>query len=170
MAGSTLFVLLMANIVTSLIRGLLRPHLRILVFTITISAFVTVVDRLLAAYLFKMSQELGPYIALIIVNCIIISRCEICSAKQGLWPATTDAIGMGLGFTLGLCSIAVVRELLGAGGFIFGEGLAFTVPEWLWPRWGVMALPPGAFFTFGLLLALVNWWDARRKRRAAGGG
>ena len=161
MAGAVAFTLICANIVTSLIRGLLKPHLRILVFTLTIAAFVTVADRVLAAFMFEMSGKLGPYIPLIIVNCIIICRCEVCAAKQGVLAATADAVGQSIGFTLGLSSIAVVREIIGNGS-LFG----FTIiPEAYWPRWGIMLLPPGAFITLGLLMGGFNLLSARSAKR-----
>ncbi|MFW5751627.1 MAG: electron transport complex subunit RsxE, partial [Planctomycetota bacterium] len=153
MAGATAFVLLMANTLISLIRGYLKAHLRILVFTLTIATFVTLVDRLLAAYMYQMSKQLGPYIPLIIVNCLIISRCEICASKQRTRTAITDALGMGLGFALALASIASVRELLGSGTWF---GLPVLSPA-DWPAWTVMVLPPGAFFALGILLWLVTW-------------
>ena len=109
MAGATAFVLICANIMVSLLRRLLKPHLRILVFTLTIATFVTIADRFLAAYVYEMSKQLGPYVPLIIVNCIIISRCEICASKQGLGTAIADGVGMSLGFALALASIASVR-------------------------------------------------------------
>ena len=115
MAGATAFVLIMANLLVCLIRNLLKPHLRILVFTLTIATFVTVADRFLAAYMYDMSKQLGPYIPLIIVNCLIISRCEICASKQKLPTALADGVGMSLGFALALASLASVREILGAG-------------------------------------------------------
>ena len=162
MAGAVAFTLICANIFTSLIRGLLKPHLRILVFTLTIAAFVTIADRVLAAFLFEMSGKLGPYIPLIIVNCIIICRCEVCAAKQGVLAATADAVGQSIGFTLGLSSIAIVREIIGNGS-IFG----FTIlPEAYWPRWGIMLLPPGAFITLGLLMGGMNLLSARSKKKA----
>jgi electron transport complex protein RnfE len=158
MAGATAFVLIMANLLTSLIRGLLKPHLRILVFTLTIATFVTIADRFLAAYLYQMSKELGPYVPLIIVNCMIISRCEICASKQKVFTALSDAVGVSLGFALALASLATVREILGSGSWF---GLP-VLPE-MWPDWVLMVLPPGAFLTLGLLLGAVNAWSARRK-------
>ena len=84
MAVAVGFVLLSANVIISLIRNLLKPHLRIVVFTLTIATFVTMVDRFLAAYMYQMSKTLGPYIPLIIVNCIIICRCEVCASRQSV--------------------------------------------------------------------------------------
>ncbi len=115
MSAAVTFVLICANLITSLIRNLLKPHLRILVFTLTIATFVTIADRLLQAFLWDMSKELGPYVPLIIVNCIIICRCEVCASKQGPVTATADAVGQSLGFALALATIASVREILGTG-------------------------------------------------------
>ena len=159
MAAAVIFVLLCANVVISLIRNLLKPHLRIVVFTLTIATFVTIADRFLAAYLFQMSKTLGPYIPLIIVNCLIICRCEVCASKQSVFTAAADALGQGLGFGLALASIAVVREILGTG-MLFGIRM---LPQ-AWPDWVIMVLPPGAFITFGLLLGTVNWFGNRRKK------
>jgi electron transport complex protein RnfE len=152
MACSVGFVLVCANIVISLIRNLLKPHLRIVIFTLTIATFVTIADRFLAAYFFQMSKTLGPYIPLIIVNCIIICRCEVCASKQGVVTAASDALGQALGFGLALSSIAAVREILGTG-MLFG----IQVLPSAWPDWVIMVLPPGAFITLGLLLGFVNW-------------
>ena len=164
MAAATGFVLICANVMVSLIRGLLRPHLRILVFTLTIATFVTIADRVLAAYLYQMSKELGPYVPLIIVNCLIISRCEICASKQSMGVALADAVGMSLGFALALASLASVREILG-----FGSWFGLRVMPECWPAWGVMALPPGAFLTLGLLLGLVEWIGLKRRASKLGG-
>lgn len=158
MAGAVAFVLFCANVITSLIRGLLKPHLRIVIFTLIIATFVTITDRLLAAYMYQMSKTLGPYIPLIIVNCLIICRCEVVASKQPVYTAAVDAVGQSLGFGLALCSIAAVREILGTGMFF---GIRILPPQW--PDWVIMVLPPGAFLTFGLLLAAVNWLGERRK-------
>jgi electron transport complex protein RnfE len=162
MAGAVLFVLFCANVIISLIRNLLKPHLRIVIFTLTIAAFVTIADRFLAAHLYQMSKTLGPYIPLIIVNCIIICRCEVCASKQGVVTAGADAIGQSLGFGLALSAIAAVREILGTGMFF-----ELRVLPTAWPDWVIMVLPPGAFITFGLLIGLVNWYDAARTAKAA---
>ncbi|MCK4546443.1 MAG: electron transport complex subunit RsxE [Candidatus Eisenbacteria sp.] len=161
MAGATAFVLILANIMISLMRGLLKPHLRILVFTLTIATFVTIADRLLAAYMYEMSKQLGPYVPLIIVNCLIISRCEICASKQDVRVAVADGVGMSLGFALALASIATVREILGSGTW-----LGLPVMPGFWPNWGIMVLPPGAFLTLGLLLGMVEWVNQARAKKA----
>lgn len=159
MAGAVMFVLICANAVTSLIRNLLKPHLRIVIFTLTIATFVTIADRFLAAYMYQMSKTLGPYIPLIIVNCLIICRCEVCASKQNVFTAVSDALGQSVGYALALASIACVREILGTGMFF---GYRVLSPDW--PDWAVMVLPPGAFISFGLLLGAVNWFQATRSK------
>ena len=151
MGGCVIFVLICSNIAVSLMRNLLKPHLRILMFTLTIAIFVTIADLFLKAYIPDMSEKLGPYVPLIIVNCIIICRAEACASKNGLVISIIDAIGMGIGFTLAICVLAVVRELLGTG-LIFGKEI---MPSWFVP-WAAMCMPVGAFVTLGLMLALVN--------------
>jgi len=158
MGLATTFVLVSSNLVVSLLRHLLQPHLRILVYTLTIAAFVTMADRFLAAFVPEMSILLGPYIPLIIVNCLIISRAEACASKQGLGVALFDALGQGGGFLLGLLCLGTVREILGAGS-VFG----LQVLPSAWPNWIIMVLPPGAFLTLGALIGLVNWYTLRRE-------
>ena len=159
MAAATTFVLVCANIMVSLLRKIIKPHLRILVFTLTIATFVTIADYFLQAFMPEMSAQLGPYIPLIIVNCIIISRCEVCASKQSLVPAIADGFGQGLGFLLGLCSIAVVRELFGSGTL-----MGYTVLSGdFWVNCGIMILPPGAFLTLGCLMAFFNWIGSKKQ-------
>ncbi|MBN1268951.1 MAG: electron transport complex subunit RsxE [Kiritimatiellae bacterium] len=164
MAGAVAFVLIGSNALISLIRHLLKPHLRILVFTLTIAAFVTIADRILAAFMYDMSKQLGPYVPLIIVNCIIICRCEVCASKQGLGRSLADAIGQTLGFAAALAIIASVREILGFGTW-FGKWLGWRVipaaDVRIWSNWVIMILPPGAFLTLGLAMGAINWIGAR---------
>ena len=151
MGCCVIFVLVCSNIVVSLMRNLLRPHLRILMFTLTIATFVTIADLFLKAFQPEMSAALGPYVPLIIVNCIIICRAEACASKNGLVISVIDAIGMGIGFTLTLCALAGVRELLSTGKLFE----ASVMPGWFVP-WAAMGMPVGAFVTLGLMLGLVN--------------
>lgn len=156
MGVSVIFVLLCSNIVISLMRHLLKPHVRILMFTLTIATFVTIVDLILKAYMPDMSTKLGPYIPLIIVNCLIICRAEACASKCSLVTSIVDAIGMGLGFTMTLSILAAIRELLATGNVFIWE--IFPTVEnggWFTP-WAGMGMPVGAFVTLGLLLAVVN--------------
>lgn len=151
-----IFVLLCSNIVVSLMRNLLRPHLRILMFTLTISTFVTIADLFLKAFVPRMSEMLGPYVPLIIVNCIIICRAEACASKNPLAVSIIDALGMGAGFTVTLCILASIRELLSTGAIFEIQILTLAeVGGWFTP-WAAMSMPVGAFITLGLLLGLVN--------------
>jgi electron transport complex protein RnfE len=151
MGLSVLFVLVCSNIMVSFMRKLLKPHLRILMFTLTIAAFVTIADLFLRAFTPQMSEILGPYVPLIIVNCIIIARAESCASKCGIWVSTVDAVSMGMGFTIVLFILAAIRELLAAGTIC-------DIPV-LWKGfvpWAAMRMPVGAFITLGLMLGLVN--------------
>jgi electron transport complex protein RnfE len=146
-----IFVLVCSNIVVSLMRNLLKPHLRIIMFTLTIAAFVTICDLFLRAYTPAMSEILGAYVPLIIVNCIIIFRAEACASKSGVVVSVLDAIGMGGGFTIALCILAGIREVL-ASGQLFGIEV---MPSGYVPCLA-MQMPVGAFVTLGLLLGLAN--------------
>ncbi|MDT8302126.1 MAG: electron transport complex subunit RsxE [Sedimentisphaerales bacterium] len=151
MGCCVIFVLVCSNIIVSLMRDLLKPHLRILMFTLTIATFVTIADLFLKAFVPAMSETLGPYVPLIIVNCIIICRAEACASKNGVVISIIDAVGMGIGFTVTLCILASIRELLSTGK-IFEMQL---MPEAFVP-WAAMSMPVGAFITLGLMLGLVN--------------
>ena len=151
MGACVIFVLLCSNIVVSLMRNLLKPHLRILMFTLTIATFVTIADLILKAFLPEMSEKLGPYIPLIIVNCIIICRAEACASKNGLVVSVVDALGMGAGFTITLCVLASIRELLSTGNIF-----EIRVMPQSYENLTAMSMPVGAFITLGLLLGMVN--------------
>lgn len=146
-----IFVLICSNAMISLIRRQLKPHVRIMMFVLTIAAFVTVADLFLQAFLPAMSQKLGPYVPLIIVNCIIIARAEACASRNGLVVSIVDALGMGGGFTVIICVLASIRELL-ASGTVFG---VHVMPENYVPM-TAMLMPVGAFVMLGLMLAAVN--------------
>ncbi len=156
MGCCVIFVLVCSNIIVSLMRNLLKPHLRILMFTLTISTFVTIADLFLKAFQPEMSEVLGPYVPLIIVNCIIICRAEACASRNGLVVSVIDAVGMGVGFTLTLCVLAGVRELLATGAIFEIQILALLKEGGWFVPWAAMGMPVGAFITLGLLLGLVN--------------
>jgi electron transport complex protein RnfE len=156
MGCCVIFVLLCSNIVVSLMRNLLKPHLRILMFTLTIATFVTIADLFLRAFVPAMSETLGPYVPLIIVNCIIICRAEACASKNGLAVSIVDAVGMGVGFTLTLCVLAGVREILSTGAIFEIQILKTQSQDGWFVPWAAMSMPVGAFITLGLLLGLVN--------------
>jgi electron transport complex protein RnfE len=162
MSCAVIFVLVCSNIVVSLMRNLLKPHLRILMFTLTIATFVTIADLFLKAYLPDMSATLGPYVPLIIVNCIIICRAEACASKNGLFISIVDALAMGAGFTLALSILASIREILSTGAI-------FEIPilPGAFVPWAAMRMPVGAFITLGLILALVNAITKKKTKTAA---
>jgi len=151
MGCCVIFVLICSNIIVSLMRNLLKPHLRILMFTLTIATFVTIADLFLKAFVPRMSEMLGPYVPLIIVNCIIICRAEACASKNPLLISIIDALGMGVGFTVTLCFLAAIRELLSTGKIFEAQ----LMPDAFVP-WAAMSMPVGAFITLGLMLGLVN--------------
>jgi len=153
------FVLVMSNLVTSLMRGFIPSKMRIPCFIVTIAAFVTVVDLVLQGFFFTLSQALGVFVPLIVVNCIILQRAEAFAYKNRVLPSIVDALGMGLGFTLALSMMGVVRELFGNGTIL---GVAVT-PSTFHPAI-IMILPPGAFITLGLLIAGMNWLTQRSEK------
>jgi len=161
MGAAATFVLICSNLITSLLRPLIRPHVRILIFTLTISTFVTIADRFLAAHMFEVSKQLGAFVPLIIVNCIIICRAEVCAIKSGPLKAFGDACGIGIGFTIALTILGVVRELLGSGTL-----LGYRMLPGGFDAWVIMVLPPGAFLTLGIVIGVANY---ARERRAPGG-
>jgi len=157
MGCCVIFVLVCSNIMVSLMRDLLKPHLRILMFTLTISTFVTIADLFLQAFQPKMSEALGPYVPLIIVNCIIICRAEACASKHPVLLSIIDALGMGAGFTLTLCVLAGVREVLATGKIFEIQ----VMPNAFVPV-AALGMPVGAFLTLGFLLGLINLITKKR--------
>jgi len=162
MGVAVIFVLSCSNVVISLLRNQLKPHLRMLDFMVIIATFVTIADYVLQAYMFNMSQALGPYVPLIIVNCIILARAELCASKKGPLRSLVDALGMGTGFTLGLTILGVIRELLGSRSILGHQVLPDAFEPWV-----VMILPSGAFLTLGLVIAAVTYLKSRTAARAA---
>ena len=157
MGLATTFVLLSSSLMISALRNFIPHQVRIAGYIVIIATFVTVADRFLAAYFPVVSASLGPYIPLIVVNCLILGRQEAFSAKNGIGRSLLDSLGMGLGFIIVLVVLGIIREILGSGS-VFGVVL---LGDWFTP-WMVMILPPGAFLTLGILIALANWYNDRR--------
>jgi len=157
MGLATTFVLVCSSLMVSSMRNIIPHQVRIASYIVVIATFVTVADRFLAAYLPDISKSLGPYIPLIVVNCLILGRQEAFSSKRNPGRALVDALGMGIGFIMVLVTLGVIREILGAGT-VFG---VTVLGDWFDP-WMVMILPPGAFLTLGILIALANWYNDRR--------
>lgn len=150
MGLATMFVLICSNIAISLIKNLTPDKVRIPVFVVVIASFVTILQMCLKAYLPEVNKSLGLFIPLIVVNCIILGRAEAFACKNNPVASLFDGIGIGLGFTVALTLLGIVREILGAGS-IFGFVL---LPE----TYNILLfiLPPGAFITLGFLIAIVN--------------
>lgn len=168
MGAATCFVLMGSSVLISLLRNFIPKQVRISIFIIVIATFVTTVDFLLAALLPEVHKQLGAFIALIVVNCLILGRQEAFSSKHSVGLSIADAAGMSLGFALALSMIGGIREILGAGslgGFpLFGDQFE---------PWVIMLLPPGGFLTTGALLMLFAALVARsesRKRQAQPAG
>ena len=147
---ATTFVLICSNVAVSVIKKVTPDMVRIPVFVVLIASFVTVLQMALAAWMPSVNASLGLYIPLIVVNCIILGRAEAFACKNTVVASLFDGAGMGLGFTLGLTLLGMLREFLGTGT-LFGFSI---VPE----QYGalVFILPPGAFITLGYLIAAVN--------------
>ncbi|MFH2084520.1 MAG: electron transport complex subunit E [Candidatus Omnitrophota bacterium] len=147
MGLSVIFVLFFSNVIISLIRKAVPHQVRIASYIVVIATFVTIADIFLKANFFEMSRELGPFIPLIVVNCIILGRAEAFASRHGLVRSMLDALGMGTGFTLVLCVMGAIREILGSGTFLGAKAVPGFFPQFL-----VMILPAGAFITLGLLV------------------
>jgi electron transport complex protein RnfE len=165
MGLATLFVLLGSNIIISAVRKYVSPQVRIAAYVVIIALLVTVADMFLAAYFPPISKALGPYVPLIVVNCIILGRAEAFAQKMPVVPSVMDALGIGIGYVLSLATMGFIRELLGFGS-VFDIKL---LGAWFEP-WTVMILPAGAFLVFGGLVAAVNYISARRSGSGASGG
>jgi Na+-translocating ferredoxin:NAD+ oxidoreductase subunit E len=161
MGLATTFVLLGSGVFVSGLRKMIPYEVRISTYILIIAAFVQIADMGLEAAAPDSHKALGPFIALIVANCLLLARQESFSAKNSVWRSTLDALGMGGGFTLGLCIMGTVREILGNGSW-FG----FRVLPSSYEPWVIMNLPPGGFLTFGFVLLGFAWWTERKRRVA----
>jgi electron transport complex protein RnfE len=162
MGAATTFVLVGSSLLVSLLRRHIPKQVRISVYIVIIATFVTVVDFSLAAAMPDAHKQLGAFIALIVVNCLILGRQEAFASKNGPVLAMADGVGMALGFTLALSMIGGLREILGTGTL-----LGFPVMPASYEPWAIMILPPGGFLTLGALLAAFAWFAERQARRQA---
>ena len=157
------FVLVCSNVLVSALRKVIPAAVHIPCYIVIIATFVTAIDLLMQAYLPALSESLGIFIPLIVVNCIILGRAEAFASRNPVLPSLADGLGSGIGFTLALSLIATVREIAGAGTLTVWGDLAF---KGLNPGPVTLAiLPAGGFIVLGLLLALINRlgeWNARR--------
>lgn len=150
MGLATMFVLICSNMVVSLVKNLIPDMVRIPAFIVIIAGFVTILQMLIKAYMPDLDKSLGIFIPLIVVNCIVLGRAEAVASKKGLLHSMFDGIGIGLGFTLSLTVLGIVREFLGSGKLfdfaVFNESYGALI----------FVLAPGAFIALGYLIALVN--------------
>ncbi len=151
MGVATMAVLIMSNLLISLLRKVIPDGVRVPVYIIIIASFVTIVEMLMHAYVTPLYNSLGIFIPLIVVNCIILGRAESYASKHNVVLSIFDGIGVGIGFTIGLTAIGIVRELLG-NGTLFGKQI---MPESFEPI-SIFILAPGAFLVLSLLCALMN--------------
>ena len=160
MGVSTLFVLVNSNAAVSLVRHWVPAQVRIPTFVMIIATFVSITDYLLQAISLEVHAALGPFVPLIVVNCIILGRAEAFASKNPLLPSILDGLGTGLGYLLAIFLMGAFRELLGAGSFlginVFGDRFE---------PWVVMILPSGGFFTLGVLMLGVYWINQCANRK-----
>lgn len=158
MGMAATFVLVGSNVMVSLIRKGIPARIRIPCYITVIASFVTVVDLVMAGYMPELHKNLGIFIPLIVVNCVILGRAEAFAGKNGIWRSFLDGLGMGVGFTFALVITASVREIIGTGKI---WGLVLLGTKYNPVLFAVLS--PGAFVTLGLLIALFNMLEARRK-------
>ena len=152
MGVSAMVVLICSNVVISILKKVIPSTVRIPCYIVVIAGFVTVVQLMLKAYLPALDKSLGLFIPLIVVNCIILGRAEMFASKNSVLDSALDGLGMGIGFTLALGVMGLIRELLGSGT-AFGITLTANV---ITPM-GIFMLAPGGFFIYAVLIAAINW-------------
>ena len=144
-------VLICSNMAISALRKIIPEQVRIPCYIVVIAGFVSIVSMLMEAYAYSLFESLGVYLSLIVVNCIILGRAEMFASKNTIIDSALDGLGMGLGFTLALFAMAVIREVFGAGTFA-----GIPIP-WLEDNaFSILTMAPGGFTVFGLMIALVN--------------
>lgn len=163
MGISASIVLVCSNIVISALRKVIPSKVRIPAYIVVIASFVTIVQMLVKAFVPMLDEQLGVYLPLIVVNCIILGRAEAFAGKNGVLASAVDGLGMGIGFTAALFVMATIREILGAGTFLAGLGEligndfnGFSIPFLNENPMLIFVLAPGGFFTYGLVMALAN--------------
>ncbi|MCR4925838.1 MAG: electron transport complex subunit E [Clostridiales bacterium] len=155
-------VLICSNIVISALRKVIPSKVRIPAYVVVIASFVTIVQMLVKAFLPDLNNQLGVYLPLIVVNCIILGRAEAFASKNAVIASAADGLGMGVGFTAALFLMSTVREVLGAGSFY-----GMSIPVLSAHPMLIFILPPGGFFVFGLLIALSNKLATKKGKKPA---
>ncbi len=158
MGLATFFVLLGSSVLVSTFKRFIPSQVRISAYILIIATFVTLADMILQAIVPEIHKALGAFIALIVVNCMILGRQEAFASKRPVGRAALDAMGTGVGFLIALVMLGAVRELLGAGSL-----LGFRIMGASFEPWVIMILPPGGFLTLGVILLWFGWWKAGRE-------
>ena len=159
MAGATFFVLVGSSILVSGVKNLIPNEVRISAYILIIATFVTIVDLVLNAVVPDIHKALGAFIALIVVNCMILGRQEAFASKRRVGRAVLDAVGTGAGFAIALLLMGTIREVLGNGSIL---GVPLFGPAF--EPWVIFILPPGGFFTLGFILLAFGWWQDRKQK------
>ncbi len=157
MGLATTFVMLMSNTIVSTLRNFIPKQVRIATYILVIATFVTIVDYAIAAISLDLHKALGAFIALIVVNCLILGRAEAFASKHTIGDAVLDALGMGAGFTIALLALGGVREILGSGSLFNVTLFPASFEPWI-----VMILPGGGFFTLAGWLLVINYFKQRK--------
>lgn len=151
MSAGLIFTTIMSSMTVSILRNLIPTRIRMMVQTLIIASYVIIVDIVIQAQLPDVSEALGPYVGLIITNCIIMGRCEAFAQNNKVLPSIIDGFAMGLGYALVLTIIAVIREVLG-----FGTFLGYRIMPDAFTPWTIMIVAPGAFFVLGVFIWFVK--------------
>jgi electron transport complex protein RnfE len=161
MGLASAFVLIGSSFFVSLLKRFIPHEVRISTYILIIATFVTIVDMSLAAMSPTLHKALGAYIALIVVNCMILGRQEAFASKNSVGKSVLDAAGTGIGFIIAMVMMGSIREILGNGSF-----LGFDLFGARFEPWVIMILPPGGFLTLGFWLLGLSWWAERRQKKA----
>lgn len=162
MGLATTFVLVGSSLVVSALRRLIAYEIRITAYILIIATFLAIADMSLEATVPDVHKAMGPYIALIITNCIVLGRQEAFASRQPVGLSLLDALSNGIGFTIALLLMGIPREVLGSGTFLGVQVMPASFEPWV-----VMVLPPGGFFMIAALLLVANWHDLRKLERDA---
>jgi electron transport complex protein RnfE len=160
MALATTFVLVFSSLIISIIRNIIPDQVRIAAYVVVIATFVTIIDYVVKALFPVLSLQLGVFMPLIVVNCLILGRAEAFASKNNPWRSTLDAIGMGVGFLVALIILSSIRELLGMGTIL---GIQIMPSSFV--KWNLMTQAPGAFITLGLLIGLFVSLEMKKARK-----
>jgi electron transport complex protein RnfE len=165
MSGATLFVLVGSSLFISTLKKLIPHEVRISTYILIIATFVTVVDMTLQALAPAVYREIGNFIPLIVVNCMILGRQEAFASKRPVGRALLDALGTAAGFTIAMLMMGTFREVVGSGTLLQGTPWVFNLFGPNYEPWVVMISPPGGFFTLGFILLFLGWWETRKAQK-----